>query len=76
VAELAEAEFLLSSSDSELNYRSACVFWNLAMLYKDSSRPQESLDLLRRYAVAIDAVLEKHPRIASPDRRSTSTDPL
>ncbi len=60
-AELVESEIQLSPSDPDLNYRATTVYWNLAILYKDSDRPNESLESLRRYAVAIDAVLEKYP---------------
>ncbi len=60
-AELAETEIQKNPSDPDLHYRATTAYWNLAVLYKDNDRPQESLETWRRYATAIDAVLEKYP---------------
>ena len=73
-ADLVESEIQASPSDAEMHYRASSLYWNLAILYKDTDRLKESLESWRRYAIAIDAVLEKHP--GHPDHLSGKANAL
>jgi tetratricopeptide (TPR) repeat protein len=60
-AQLLDAELEASPSEYHLHQLATGIYWALGVLYKDISRPKESLAAFQRDLVAHDAMLEQRP---------------
>ncbi len=60
-AALIEADLESSPDDPSLNELATGPYWQLGVLYKDISRPQESLEYFHKDLTAIDTVLRQQP---------------
>ena len=59
--ELIEADLKSSPDDLSLNDQAATAYWQLAVLYKDISRPKESLPFFHKQLAVIDTELRLQP---------------